>query len=124
MSIAKNKESRSVVTKEAATTRQVEIPIPQGEVFEVACMSTLHVSEETMRALDENSIEDIISHPFPEGAWVFVADESDESTWTEIERSAPKDLDCILLFARRLGVSWVKLDRDGAAWPDLPTYDW
>jgi hypothetical protein len=104
--------------------------IPMGTMLEVLrtlVLSTCHISEETADRFGEAIGFDggpnwlIASHDY--GWYLWVPTEDLMKQYVDDE-DVPPDVADIFKFCRQHGFNEVKLDRDGDAIPDLPTYEW
>jgi hypothetical protein len=85
-------------------------------------LSTAHVTEAEMRAIDGSCDRLPVSALYAYGAWLYVPepDEEDDAS-RAIEYP---NVNAILLRARALGAAAVRLDADGDRTSALPTFEW
>lgn len=113
--------SKATFTKEDLEARDAarsdlakfeELPI-----LDMLELSTAHISENTARLLENNECKDLILSAWMEYGWIIY-------TNSTLTTDVPEDLARVLRYAHGLGISYVKIDRDGEVLESLPTYEW
>ena len=98
-------------------------------IEKILSISTSHIKPETMRRLETNDFEWLVSYRKPNprddsesfGAFVLITDlDLDSSSETA---DIPKELLNVLRYAESFDCAWVMFDCDAPVCGDLPTYD-
>ncbi|MEN1990298.1 hypothetical protein [Paenibacillus hubeiensis] len=93
---------------------------PMRESF--ITVSTAHISEDVNHQLQNewiNKTHQLIYYAYEYGYFICILDEP-----LPEEETLPDSLRQVVLFARSKGAQWLKLDRDGDIFPELPTFNW
>jgi hypothetical protein len=93
-----------------------------AEITKLMALSTSHVTEQTAKALDDESADFGTPHYDYGGyGWILVVPPNKEA-WDRL--NCPPELRTVLEFAGRRGCERLLLDRDAPPTPDLPTWEW
>jgi hypothetical protein len=115
---------------EAIPAEKAKLAIAIAEPFHIEGMmvlSTSHVSEKSVKYLQEKKYPLIVKDWSAEGAVVFVP--PDQETWNEVASMAllseiGDDVFACMEHARAHGCCWLLLDADGATAEGLAQFDW
>ena len=99
------------------------------ELEKVLTISTAHITEATSELLDANEARDTVSYTKDEYGWLVYVPEAMAPTPGNNEgedpsENRPMDLHACMLFACKLGCTWLMLDRDAEQIDELTTYEW
>lgn len=89
-------------------------------IFEVLDISTAHMTQADATQLQEN-LESFPAYELGEYGWLCYVGELEEN-WPMHKVSAT--LRDIMKQAKELGCDYVRFDRDGREYDDLPKFDW
>ena len=78
---------------------------------------TSHLTQDTVDNLTAGFYHYVPVYDYEEGMFIVVPDKFEEEP-------LPDDLSILLEYARKNGISFIRLDRDGEEIDDLPVYDW
>ena len=99
------------------------------ELEKVLTISTGHVTEATATLLDANEAAGTVSYTKDEYGWlVYVPMNMPEKPHVDDEDDPigqrPADIHTCMLFACKLGCTWLMLDKDATLIDELPAYKW
>ena len=117
-------------TADAMPEEKAKLALAIAEPFHIEGMmviSTGHVSETTMKALETSHLPIITKEWSAEGAVIYVP--SDQEAWNEVasdnsNSDVPDDIFACMCHARAHGCCWLLLDADGPKVEGLATFDW
>ena len=117
-------------TADAMPEEKAKLALAVAEPFHIEGMmviSTGHVSETTMKALETSHLPIITKEWSAEGAVIYVP--SDQEAWNEVasdnsNSDVPDDIFACMCHARAHGCCWLLLDADGPKVEGLATFDW
>lgn len=78
---------------------------------------TSHLTQDTVDNLTVGNIIGVPVYDYEEGIFIVVPDEFNPL-------KNPADLGILFAYAKKNGISLIRIDRDGEEIDDLPTYDW
>lgn len=90
------------------------------DIRQFLIVSTIHVTQETAKMLDETPVKDwpVAGGPWGTYGWFMWCREED------LEGNIPPELMGVFDFARAAGCNYVLFDRDGDQRDDLPQFEW
>lgn len=99
-----------------------EITLSNPFVFKVLDISTGHMTKEDAEKLSLNDPDKTLglpSYELDEYGWLVYIGEM-EDNWANMSPEFNK----VLTLANDLGCDYVRFDRDGREYPELPSFDW
>ena len=97
------------------------------EIEKNLVVSTGHISKDDNDRLETDSSSnltpDLVIYKYQYGFFIFISDELEESI-DRLRSNYTEALCNLLTLAKANGCRYLKLDRDGQTFPELPVFDW